>query len=52
MFTNFSKKVGFDISETICMKCQSLFSGKNKNNIINLSHAKFAQSVVKVKIKW
>ena len=43
----FSKKIGFDIScklspqETICMKCQSLFSGKNKKNI-NLPRAVFA----------
>ena len=29
--------------ETICMKCQILFSGKNKNNIINLLSAEFAQ---------
>ena len=36
--------------ETICMKSQSLFSGKNKKNIINLSSAEFAQSVVKVKM--
>ena len=32
------------------MKCQSLFSGKNKENIINLSSAKFAQIVVMVNI--
>ena len=25
--------------ETICMKCQILFSGKNKKNITNLSSA-------------
>ena len=31
------------------MKCQILFSGKNKKNIINLSSAENAQSVVKVK---
>ena len=37
------------ILETICMKCQNLFSGKNKINIINLSSAEFAKSVVKVK---
>ena len=34
--------------ETICMKCQILFSGKNKKNITNLSSAEFAQRVVKV----
>ena len=37
------QKTGFEIScklsplETICMKCQNLFSGKNKNNI-SVSH--------------
>ena len=30
------------------MKCQSLFSGKNKKNIINLSSAELAQRVVNV----
>ena len=30
------------------MKCQTLFSGKNKKNIINLSSAENAQRVVKV----
>ena len=32
------------------MKCQILFSGKNKENIINLLSAENAQRVVKVKI--
>ena len=32
------------------MKCQSLFSGKNKKNIISLSSAEYAQSVGKVKV--
>ena len=38
-FPNFSQKTGFDIScklspmETVCMKCQILFSGKNKKKI-------------------
>ena len=31
------------------MKCQILFSGKNKKNIINLSSAENAKRVVKVK---
>ena len=31
------------------MKCQNLFSEKNKNNIVNLSYAELAQRVVKVK---
>ena len=35
--------------ETIRMKCQILFSGKNKKNIINLSSAEFAQKVVEIK---
>ena len=33
-----------------CMKCQILFSGKNKKNILNLSSAELAQRVVKVKV--
>ena len=33
------------------MKCQILFSGKNKKNIINLSSAENAQRVVKVKLR-
>ena len=32
------------------MKCQNLFSGKNKENIINVSSAELAQTVVKVKL--
>ena len=32
------------------MKCQILFSGKNKKNIINLPSAENAQRVVKVNI--
>ena len=35
--------------ETICMKCQSLFSGKNKSNISKLTSAEFAQRVVNIK---
>ena len=31
------------------MKCQILFSGKNKKNIINLPSAENAKRVVKVK---
>ena len=48
-FSYFPRKTGFNIScklspeETICMKCQSLFSGKNKKNIVNLLSAKLAQ---------
>ena len=33
--------------ETVCMKCQILFSGKNKKNIINLVPAELAQTLVK-----
>ena len=33
------------------MKCQILFSGKNKKNIINLSSAENAQRVVKVNLR-
>ena len=53
-FSYFSQKTGFDIScklspkKTICMKCQILFSGKNKKNNIILSSAENAQRVVKV----
>ena len=53
-FSYFSQKTTFDIScklstvKTICMKCQILFSWKNKKNI-NLSSAKLDQRVVKVK---
>ena len=31
------------------MKCQILFSGRNKKNIINLSSAELAQRVISVK---
>ena len=43
------QKTGFDIScklspkETVCMKCQSLFSGENMKNIVNLLSAELAQ---------
>ena len=30
--------------ETICMKCQIVFPGKNKKNITNLSSAEFSDS--------
>ena len=32
------------------MKCQSLFSGKSKKNIINMSAAELAHRVVMVKL--
>ena len=51
-FSDFSQKIGFDIlcilspqEETICMKCQCLFSGKNKKNIINLLSAELNHKV-------
>ena len=37
------------VMETICMKCQILFSGKIQKNITNLLSAELAQRVVKVK---
>ena len=52
----FSQKTGFDIScklspkGTICMKCQSQISGKNKKNIINFSSAEYVQKVIIVKV--
>ena len=55
MFSYFSQETGFDIScklpplETICMKYQILFSGKDKKNIVSLSSAELAQRVVMVK---
>ena len=49
MFFFISSKTGFDISvETICLKRQILFSGKNKKNLVNLLSAELAQRVVKV----
>ena len=35
---------------TICMKCQILFSRKNKKNIINVLPVDLAQRVAKIKI--
>ena len=52
----FPLKTDFDVSckvspmETICMKCQNLFSGKYKKNITNLLSAEFAKRVVEVKV--
>ena len=51
-FSNFSKKIGFDISckcKLICMKCQTYYPEKNKN--ISKCHLlKFLPSVLSVKI--
>ena len=33
-----------------CMKCKSLFSGKSKKTVINLSFAEYSQKVVKIKV--
>ena len=47
IFFLFCLEIGFDISwklspkETICMKCQSLFSGKNKKKYFKISLLKF-----------
>ena len=55
-FFFFFQNTGFDIScklssmETICMKCEVLFSGKNKKNITNVFSSEFAQRVVKVNL--
>ena len=37
----------FSLLETICLKCQILFSRKNKKNITNLLSAESAHSVVR-----
>ena len=46
----FHRTKTFDISykETICMKFQSLFSEKNRKNIVNLSSVELVQWVVKI----
>ena len=56
-FFFFSQKTGFDIScklspiETICMKCQILFSGKNKKKYISICHLlKFLPRVLSVNV--
>ena len=57
IFFLFFQKIGFGISyklsplETVCLKCQSLFTWKNKKNVINLLSADFAQGVVKPRVK-
>ena len=51
-FFLFFQKTSFDIScklSTICMKCQILFFGLSKKNIINFSSAEFAHSTESVK---
>ena len=34
------------------MKCQSLFSGENKKNLINVSSAESAHSMINVKVQF
>ena len=54
-FSYFSQKTGFDIScklspqETVCMKCQILFSGKNNKNISKCRLLKISPRVLSVK---
>ena len=36
--------------ETVCMEYQSLVSGKNKKNIINLSSAELAKRLAKINL--
>ena len=45
-FSYFSQKTGFDISCKFCMKCQILFSGKNKKNISLCSLLKILSRVL------
>ena len=58
IFSYISQKTGFDIScklspmETICMKCQILFWGKIRKNIINLSSVELAQRVERLNIDF
>ena len=55
-FSYFSQKTGFVISiklslmETICMKCQNLFSENNEKNILKCLLLKFLPRVLRVKI--
>ena len=57
LLTYFSKKIRFDIScklspqETICIKCQMLFSGKNYKNISKCHLLKFLPSMPSVKMR-
>ena len=54
-FSYFPQKIGFGIScklsprETICLKCQNLFSGKSKKNII-LCVCRIAHRMVTVNV--
>ena len=54
-FSYFFLKTGFDIPcklsplETLCMKCQNLFSGKNKKNISNVVCCNFYPACLSIK---
>ena len=48
IFSYFSKKIGFE--ETIFMKCQSLFFGKNKKNISKCHLLKFLPRALSVEM--
>ena len=54
LFLFFPEKKSFDIScklspkQTICMKCQSLLSVKNTNNVISLLPAVFSQRIINI----
>ena len=48
IFLIFHRKQDFT-TETICMQCQILFSGKSKKSIISLSSAELTKRVVMVK---
>ena len=55
IFLTYYTKKGYDIlcklspKETVCMKCQSLISSKNKRNISNCRLLKFLHSMLSVK---
>ena len=51
IFSYIFQKIGFDLSCKICMKCQSLFSGKIRKKNINLSSSESVHSVPSVKYK-
>ena len=42
--TGFGVSCKLSLMETICMKCQLLFSGENKKNITNLSPVELVHS--------
>ena len=46
----FDMSCKFSLCETICLKYQILFSGKNKKKIIDLLSADFSHSTVSVDI--